>query len=237
MDKKDVWSEIRSDYEKARYALWCPKGVESWHREEDIGHYHLLKAYLQACDAEPKDELLFARILAMMAEETDISAHDTARYRKYVKPSLDAYERAIASGQKPTDKELKNIRYSARSLLYEFEQRKISYEDRLKYIEGHDKLEGFEFHDSEPAWFELSKDEARLKLEYGDYVVTFLFEGVVDFRADGDPRASYVFDFFCYPTFDVKGLVTFDIDYYKIVCSKISVEMVEQVASDEETIT
>ena len=229
MEECDIWSEIRDDYDKAKYALRCPKNVESWHREGDLGHYYLLRAYLMASGAEPKDELLYARILAMMAEESTISVSDPALYREYVKPSLEAYERAIQLGQNPTGKELKSIRYCANELLYKFEQRKRPYEDQVKLIEGYEKLEGFAFHDSKPVWFEHSENDARLKLEYGDLVVTLRFEGVVDFRADGDPRANYICCFWCYPTFDVEGLITFEVEYYKIVCSKIAVESVEVI--------
>lgn len=232
MEEYDVWSEIRTDYEKARFALWCPKDVGTWHREEDIGRYYLLKAYHRACSAEPKDNLLFARILAMMAEESTFSAHDPARYRKFVKPSLEAYECAIESGQKPTEKELQEIRYVANQLLYKFEHQLAPYEDQIKVIEGYEKLKGFAFHDSKPIWFEHSENDARLKLKYGEVTVTLLFEGVVDFHADGNPKTSYIFDFFCYPCFDVEGLITFDVEYYKITCTKVSVEKVIQDAPE-----
>lgn len=73
-----------------------------------------------------------------------------------------------------------------------------------------------------------------MKLEYDDLIVTFRFEGIVDFHSDGDPRATYAFRFWCYPCFDDKDLLTFDVEYYKIICSRIIVEAVEQITDVEQ---
>lgn len=42
-----------------------------------------------------KDYLLFARILAMMADEHPVSISDYDRYHKYVKPAVEAYDLVI----------------------------------------------------------------------------------------------------------------------------------------------
>ncbi len=223
------WKEILSDYNKAKDALWCPKGKGDWHREEEIGHYHMWNAYYKACKTEPKDYLLFARILAMMADEHSVSASDYDRYHKYVKPAVEAYALAEKSGQHPTEKELDKICFSADWLEYELNSQDAPYEDQMKLISGHEQLNDFSFHDSKPVWFENTEQIARLKLRYDGVVVTFLFEDVVDIHVDGDPGTNWILDFYCYPCFHNKDLVKFDVGYYKIICSSISVEKVERL--------
>lgn len=48
-----------------------------------------------------------------------------------------------------------------------------------------------------------------------------------------DPLQSWITDFDCYPCFHNKDLLTFDIGYYKIVCSKISVEDIQRKGNSE----
>lgn len=107
-------------------------------------YYYMWKAYHQAREAEPKDSLLFARILAMIADESR-SICDNDRYRKYVKPSLDAYELAMQNGQEPTEKELEKIRFSADSLSYTLEREHAPYDEQMKFIVGYEKLENLDF--------------------------------------------------------------------------------------------
>ena len=222
----DVWAEIRSDYKNAKDALWCPKKAGNWYRDDENGHYYMWKAYHRACETEPKDDLLFARILAMMADESRISDVDYTRYHKYVKPSLEAYERAVAVGQRPTEKELEKIRFFADSMAYVLQKEKAPYDEQVSHIQGYEQLDEFSFHDSKPVWFEQTDHTAKLKLQYGEMTVTFRFDEIVDFRAEGDPLANWITDFYCYPSFRRK-LLTFDVGFYRIVCSQISVEAVE----------
>lgn len=229
----DIWEEIRSDYNKAKDSLWCQKKAGDWRRDDEAGHYYMWKAYHKACEAEPKDELLFARILAMMADESRISVFDYARYHKYVKPSLEAYERAVAAGQRPTEKELETIRFFADSMAYVLQQEDVSYDEQVSRIQGYEQLEDFSFHDSKPVWFEQTDQTARLKLQYGEMTVTFRFEEIEDFQAEGDPLTNWIMDFYCYPCFRRKVL-TFDVGYYRIICKRVSVETVEY--SKEENI-
>lgn len=129
---------------KAKSALWCPEKPCNWRRDEDTGYYYMWKAYHQAREAEPKDSLLFARILAMIADESR-SICDNDRYRKYVKPSMDAYELAMQNGQEPTEKELEKIRFSADSLSYTLEREHAPYDEQMKFIVGYEKLENLDF--------------------------------------------------------------------------------------------
>lgn len=223
------WEEILSAYNKAKDALWCPKSKGHWHREEEIGHYYMWKAYHKACETEPKDYLLFARILAMMADESRFSVLDYERYNKYIKPAAEAYTLAEKAGQHPTEKELKKIRFTADSLAYVIERENAPYEEQFKFIHGYEQLDNFGFHDSKPVWFEQTEDSARLKLKYYDMTVTFFFEGIVDIHVDGDPLTNWIQDFYCYPCLHNKELFTFDIGYYKIMCSSISVENIEGI--------
>ena len=168
----EEWTEILSDYNKAKNALWSPKGKGNWHREEELGRYYMWKAYHRACAAEPKDYLLYARILAMMADESRISVFDYDRYHKYVKPSAEAYAIAEKSGQIPTEKELEKIRFLDDSISYVLACENAPYEDQVKWIKGYEQIGDFGFHDSKPVWFEHTEQTARLKLKYDDMMVT-----------------------------------------------------------------
>ena len=106
MDEK--WKQIHADYKKAKFALWCPKHCNGWTRDGETGHYYMWKAYHQARTTEPKDHLIYARILSMMASESRGKEFDYDRYHKYVKPAADAYHLAVRAGQNPSDKELKS---------------------------------------------------------------------------------------------------------------------------------
>ena len=171
---------------------------------------------------------MFARILAMMADEQRITVSAYDRYHKYVKPSVEAYALAEKARQHPTEKELNKIRFSADLLSYELNSENAPYEEQIKLINGYEQLDDFGFHDSKPVWFEHTEQTARLKLKYDGITVTFLFEGIVDIHADGDPATNWIMDFYCYPCFHNKELLTFDVGYYKIICSSISVEKIDR---------
>ena len=224
------WAEIQLEYNKAKDALWCPEEAQDWRRDEETGYYYMLSAYHKACQTEPKDYLLYARILSMMADERRFLVTDYDLYHKYVKPSAQAYELAEAAGQHPTEKELDKIHLSAEFLKYKLDCEDAPYEEQLKWIHGYEQLVDFGFHDSKPVWFELAEESARLKLKYGDVVVTFLFEGITDIHVDCDPVTSWIEEFYCYPSFHNKELLVFDAGYYKITCASISVEKIEREA-------
>lgn len=228
-----AWAEILEHYNKAKSALWCPKGSGHWRRDDDAGHYHMWRAYHQACETEPKDDLVFARILAMMADKCRIL--DYERYHKYVKPSVEAYERAIQNGQAPTEKELEKIRRAADALAYVLGRENAPYDEQLKCIDGHEKLEGFGFHDSKPIGFEHTDTTARLKLNDGDVTVTLLFEGLLNVHVDGDPVTNWIMDFYCYPYYYNKNMFVFDVGYYRIICEKVSVESVDRAKARDDS--
>ena len=222
------WNEIKSEYNKAKDALWCPEEAQTWHRDEETGHYYMLSAYNKARQAEPKDYLLYARVLAMMADEHRFMVTDYDLYHKYVMPAIDSYALAEEAGQHPTDKELDKIHLLADFLKYKLDREDAPYEEQIKWIHGYEKLDDFGFHDSKPVWFEHAEESARLKLKYGNTAVMFLFDGITDIHVDCDPVASWIEEFYCYPSFHNKELFVFDAGYYKITCTSISVENIEK---------
>lgn len=224
------WQEILADYNNAKDALWGTKKVKNWHCSKEVGHYYMWSAYHKACKTEPKDYLLFARILAMMADEHRFRLYDYDLYHKFAKPSLEAYTRAEEVGQHPTEKELEKIHLLADSLAYKLEREDAPYEEQIKFIGGYEQLENFGFHDSKPVWFEHTEQTAKLKLEFHEWRVTFRFEDIYDIHVDGDPVTNWILNFYCYPCFHNKELLTFDLEYYKIICSSISVEKIEKIA-------
>lgn len=224
------WQEILSDYDNAKKALWGSQETKNWHQDKEIGHYYMWSAYYKACKTEPKDYLLFARILAMIADEHRFSMYDYKLYHKFAKPSVEAYTRAEEVGQHPTEKELEKIHFLADSLAYKLESENVPYEEQIKLISGYEQLDNFGFHDSKPVWFEHTEQNARLKLQYDGTTVTFLFDGIFDIHVDVDPVTNWILDFYCYRCFHNKELFTFDVGYYKIICSSISVEKIEKFA-------
>ena len=229
------WNEIRSDYEKAKSALWCPEGAAGWHRDEGTGWYYMWKAFHEASAQEGKDQLLYARILAMMASECRIRTQDYDRYHRYVKPALDAYILAEQAGQQPGKEEMQRIRFEAESLAYELERQDLPFEEQIKPITGHENLNDFSFHDSKPVRFEQFEESARLSLQYGDVTATFLFEGVLEVHVESDPRTNWIGDFSCYPCFPNNRILTFDVGYYRIICERISVECVRSTELKKES--
>ena len=227
----EIWEEIISDYDKAKQYLWGSKKASSRCRDEEQGRYYMWKAFHAACEAEPKDHLTFARILMMMASESRMETFDYDRYHKYVEPALAAYERAIEAGQHPSEKELSNIRFAADSMSYILECEAKPYDEQIRHIKGYEKLNDFGFHDSKPIWFEHTEDCARLKLKYGDLAVTLLFEGISDVHVHGEPTTNWIEDIYCYPCFRSELCYTFDVGYYKIICTSISVELIEREES------
>ena len=119
MNKK-VWAEIEKDYNTARDYLWCPKGVNRWHREEDKGEYYLLKAYLAAKEQEEKDDLVYARILVMMESERKRNEYAYVKLKDFIQPALDHYNKAIEKGQHPTKEELESVKNIHKHLSWDY---------------------------------------------------------------------------------------------------------------------
>lgn len=226
----DKWRDIKNEYDLAKIALWPRKGVGNWGRDEDNGLYHLWNAYHMAQEADEKEDLIYARILAAMATEASHHMFKCEKYSKLVKPSLDAYRRAQKAGLNPSDKELDLIASMAKSLEYELNCEEVPYEEMLKHIEGYEKLGYFQFHDSKPIHFEHDEHSAKLTLQFG-VIVEFKFDGVLSIETHGDPAYDYIYDFYCYPCLHDKKLLNFDVDFYKIICSAIVVESISECDS------
>ena len=62
------WEKIRAEYDKARACL-REDGKDGWHRKQEEGWYHLWTAYYLATNTEPKEPLIYARILSMLNAE------------------------------------------------------------------------------------------------------------------------------------------------------------------------
>lgn len=226
------WEKIRAEYNQARACL-REDGKDGWHRKQEEGWYHLWTAYYLATNTEPKEPLLYARILSMLNAECQFHYSDYDRYHLFVKPAEEAYSVAVASGLIPTDRELEMNQFYSETLAYQFECLNQDYEEQIKLISGYEKLEHFGFHDSKPVWFEQTGDTARLTLEYNDIQATFLFEGILDFHVEGDPVTSWISEFFCYPCYHNKELLFFDVEYYRITCKRITVEKIKKADNNE----
>ena len=226
----DKWRDIKNEYDLAKIALWPRKGVGNWGRDEDNGLYHLWNAYHMAQEADEKEDLIYARILATMATESCPCISEFNKYNKFVKPSLDAYRRAEKAGLHPSDKELDLITSIAESLDYKLNCEEAPYEEMLKHIEGYEKLGDFRFHDSKSIHFEHDEHSAKLTLQFG-VIVEFKFDGVLSIETHGDPAYDYIYDFYCYPCLHDKKLLNFDVDFYKIICSSIAVESISECVS------
>lgn len=226
----EEWTAIHEDYEKAKAALWCPrgKGANGWRRKEEEGRYYMWNAYHCAVASTTQEPLLLARILSMMASETQYGTSDYERYHKYIRPALEAYEKALAAGMMVGEKELDHIRFDAASLAYKFERESAESEEHYHRLQGWEKMEGFAFHDSQPVSFELVGATARLRLKYYDITVTIQFEGIIDLRVSTDPAIEYVHDFYCYPAYHNKDLQIFDAGCYVIMCSRIFIANVQR---------
>ena len=96
--------------------FWCRKNASGWHREEDKGTYHLWKAYYEASNSDEKDYLLYARILMMMYHDRQHIEYSYTCFHKYIAPAKEAYDKAIADGYIPSDKEIEKVKYYFESL-------------------------------------------------------------------------------------------------------------------------
>ena len=218
----EAWATILEDYEAAKFALWCPKHCSGWRRDEDKGFYYLWKAYYAALNAEEKEPLLYARILMMMGDEQNYKQSDYTRLHRYYLPAKEQYQIALESGLQPTEKELEKMRLYTDSLTYQFECEDKPFDEQISYIEGHEVLADFDFHDSKVIFFSHDENSAIMKLKYTK-TLDLLFEEGDDIEVRTDPVCDWIGDFYCYPAFYNKNKLVFDIEYYKILCSKIVV--------------
>ncbi len=226
------WEAINTEYDQARACL-REDGKSGWRRKQEEGLYHLWTAYHLATNTEPKELLVYARILSMLNAECLFPWSDYDRYHKFVKPAAEAYSAAAAAGLTPTDRELEMNQFYNETLAYELDCQSRDYDEQIKLISGYEKLNDFGFHDSKPIRFEQTGETARLTLQYNDIQVTFLFEGIIEFQAEGDPVTSWISEFCCYPCYHNKDLLFFDIGYYRFTCSRITVQEIIKAGSNE----
>lgn len=222
----ELWKQISDCYNIAKQCLWGSENASNWRREDDKGMYHLWKAYYDATNTADKDYLLYARILMMMYQERRSAEYSYTCFHKYVSPAKDAYEKAIAIGDNPSDKEMETVRRYYESLKYELEKTSDDsnqIEEAYRCIDGLQNIPDFCFHDSKPIYFEHDKDTALLKLDYDGMTISLKFTGLFDVEVNGDPTTNWISEFYCYPDFYNKALLHFDIGYYRILCEKISV--------------
>ena len=223
----EEWQSILDDYKKAKYALWCPKHYNYWERDEDNGYFYMWKAYHAAINAEPKEHILFARILMMMAHEQRFKTSDYLRLKQYVKPAVEQYQLSIQNGDKPTEKELEMSQSEYDALTYQFACEHAPHEEQIKLINGYEKLKSFQFHDSKVIKFEHDENQAFLTLKFDNTEIILKFDDVSDIKIQTDPVCDWIYDFYCYRSFYGKDLLIFDIEFYRILCSSITVESIE----------
>jgi len=220
------WLEIKDDYETAKFCLWCPKNVVTWKRNEELGYYHLWKAYYSAQQEEEKQNLLYARILIMMADEDSKHRFDNyTRFHRYIAPAKEAYERAIKNNEITPDKEYNELIKKYNYLKYMLALEDGS-EESYSLIAGLNDIEDFCFHDAKPKRFVLNGDGAELVIEYYDLAVRLIFKGIFDIQISTDPICDYINEFYCYKHFVIPERIVFDIGFYKIVCEEITAERI-----------
>ena len=77
--------------------------------------------YAKLAEGDDADHLTYAHILAMMADVLRYKVPDYNRYDKYILPSAQEYEKAIAAGQRVHDKEYMRVCGERDSLGYVLE--------------------------------------------------------------------------------------------------------------------
>lgn len=233
------WEEIRALYNKAWNCLCGPKHVSQWSRDEENGMFYLWNAfhYAKTTKDPETDHLTYARILRLMACEVAAGRPEYDRFHEFVLPAWQEYKKAIGSGQKAGDRELEFAKREAEQLDYQLKHEdytKENWKETIALIKNGDLIDktGFRFHDSKPVGFELTSDnKAVLKLQYDKLLAVFRFENIAGIKISTDPEADWVSDFYCYKDMDSESM-TFDIEYYRIICEKIVLEKI--VGSDED---
>lgn len=223
----ETWKQISKDYELAKKYLYCPKGVDTWHREEAKGTYFLLKAYLTAKEEEKKDCLLYARILMTMYWE---NRFDKTYYlfAEFIEPAFNFYNKALETDDKPSEKELKFAKKLYDETIYEREQYNKGDEGIIALIEGLNEIPEFCFHDSEVLSISVEEDNITLILDYeGSILVEFKFHEYSIFDCNVSIHNQYVCDYYCLRDFSRPTILLFSLDCGIIIeCHKISAKRI-----------
>lgn len=231
------WDRIRSDYEKAEAALDATASRGLRRPKEDIGRYYLWKAYHSASTAdEVKDHLLYARILTRMAYENDHRVQGDM-FTKYLIPALKEYDKAVAAGQQPDGEEYERVQHSVDCFLHDQQSKAAPQEEHLRMIDGHEKLGDFNFFFSKTVSFEHKGTTIRMALRTEQTEVTLRFDDVVETHV-------LLFDFqncchkvLCYRPEYSPDRVIFEMNFYMIICGKVTVESVGSAEDAEPAIS
>lgn len=196
--------------------------TNGWYRKENEGNYYLLKAYLAAESNEEKDYLWYARILFMMAMENKYKQSDYDILNLYLKPCVEAYDKAMVNASRVSENEVKNANYEYEKWLYDYNCHIQGDSEASSLIEGFSIDDGFQFHDSKVIDFSNDMYKAYLTLEFDGIKKVFEFTDVYDVEVHlPDMESTWVFDCYCYRPWLGKNCICFDIESYKITCKEI----------------
>lgn len=207
--------------------MWCPKEAIKWKRDPERGYYHLWKAYYFAQQETEKQDLIYAKILIMMADEDrENRFNNYIRFHRYITPAKEAYEKAIQNNEEVCDKEYEELIRTYNYLKYMLDKKDGS-DESYSMICGLNEIEElFCFHDAKVIRFEHIGDNAELDIKYYDTTVRIKFSGIFDIRVETDPICDYIGEFYCYRNFDIPERIVFDIGFYKIVCEQITAKKI-----------
>lgn len=227
LDEK-LWGEIKEHYRIARECFDNVNKKNIWHRNDNLGYYHLWQAYYLGLNQEEKLDILFARILMLMHHE--VSERGTiSHYNDFIVPAKSLYDKHIdLIGTAFTQKEYDQVKFYVDEHDY-YESENSEYADAkgskaYSYIEGINNVKDyFQFYDAWITYFEHNKEYAIMKFDYCGNVVTLRFDGIQDISIHADPIGNYVYDFYCYKASPRTNYILFDLGSYHILCESIKV--------------
>ena len=224
MYRKLLWKKIEKDFKIAKKNLTCPKNVSYWVRNENIGLYYLLKAYNAAIKTDKKNNLIFARILMLMAKEKNLS--DYEKYHKFILPSFKAYKQAMKDNMHPTNEDLALIiemHDAYKKILDGWDEGE---KQACSIIKGLEEIDGFQFYDAKLGKFEYDNRTAKLEIIFEETIVQLNFEGVEDYSANIATCGEYIENIAFHCGLKYPYVINFDIGYYSICCESISAKVI-----------
>lgn len=225
MYRRLLWKKIEKDFNIAKKNLTCPKNVSHWIRNENIGLYYLLKAYNAAIKTDKKNNLIFARILFLMAKEKNLS--DYEKYHEFILPAFNAYKQAMKDNMNPTKEELTCIIEIHDAYKNILDMRDAGEQQAFSIIKGLKEIDGFQFYDAKLGKFEYDNCMAKLEIIFNEITVQLKFEGVIEYRAIKENCEEYIENIACYRGLKFPQYVHFDVDYYSICCERITAKVIE----------
>ena len=225
------WNIIREHADEARSHF-----LDNVDGRVDIlnGYYHLFTAWKMAESEEVKDELTWARILRMLAENIRdcFFFDDYEKYKRFALPMLEAYKRAKEQGAEISGEELRGARMLLDRLDFwtkTHRNSRESGEESLILIKNMESLKDrFEIHNSKPVLFSHDEKSAELIIDDGEYKVTLLFTGVWQIEvAPMDPLDCWI-EHFSILKSELNGMLTCEIGEYTILCGSVELKDVEK---------